>query len=38
MECMRKIEYEIWDGMKGRVVWYGMDEKSKGRERKGRHS
>ena len=31
MDCMEGSECELWEGMKGGVVWCGIDEKIRGR-------
>ena len=33
--CMVGNESEVWEGMEGGVVWCGVDEKGKGREKEG---
>ncbi len=36
-ECLGAIDCEIWEGMEGRVVWCGVDEKVEADERKDVH-
>ena len=33
VDCMMGSESEVWEGMEEGVVWCGVDEKSKGREK-----